>query len=463
MELQNNQQIAGYTAAETTHQGKKHLVVPVTMIVEGVLNGSQGPLLHLAEDFGKIPESWNGMPVVIQHPEQNGKSISANSPGVIDASMVGRIYNSTIVENMLKAEAWLEVDKLTVVSNETLANVNSGISIEVSVGVYTENEKISGVWNGVKYNAIARNHRPDHLALLPGGVGACSLKDGCGIHANQKKGEQNVDRLNEVIKEIRSAGYSLTEIGANGEIGLKEKLDSLRSLVYGLDSNPSDGSGSYHYIEEVYADYMVYSETGKDGEKLYKRNYQFNVGTNLPEFTSDPVEVTRKVEYESINNNGGKVTLHKNEEDKSMAKECTPCVIKKVGELIANAATKFTEDDREFLQTLELSVLEKMEPIAATPPIIVDNSLSVEDKAALDFGKRALKQHRDTMIAGIQKNCEAGVWEEAELATMAAPMLEKLFKSTVKEEAPVDYSLNGNAAPFVNRTQKVVNMLPNVN
>ena len=49
--------LSGYEAKQKTHNGTKHLVVPVTMIVEGILNGSHGPLLHLAEDFGHIPES----------------------------------------------------------------------------------------------------------------------------------------------------------------------------------------------------------------------------------------------------------------------------------------------------------------------------------------------------------------------------------------------------------------------
>ena len=35
-----------YTVREETYQGAKYLVVPVTMMVEGVHNGSMGPLFH---------------------------------------------------------------------------------------------------------------------------------------------------------------------------------------------------------------------------------------------------------------------------------------------------------------------------------------------------------------------------------------------------------------------------------
>ena len=69
--LTNNEQ-EGYSVTSTIHQEKKHLIVPVVMIVEGVLHGSRGPLLHLAEEFGKFPEVWNGIPVVINHPQKNG-------------------------------------------------------------------------------------------------------------------------------------------------------------------------------------------------------------------------------------------------------------------------------------------------------------------------------------------------------------------------------------------------------
>ena len=43
-----------YIARELTYEGKTHLVIPVVMMVEGVHNGSRGPVLHSAEELGKI-------------------------------------------------------------------------------------------------------------------------------------------------------------------------------------------------------------------------------------------------------------------------------------------------------------------------------------------------------------------------------------------------------------------------
>lgn len=367
LEIQDNQKLSSYVVTEATHQEKKHLIVPVVMIVEGVLNGSHGPLLHLADDFGKIPESWNGIPVVIQHPEQDGKSISANSPAVIDSVMVGRIYNAKVDNNRLLAEAWLEEAKLNAISKETLTAVNNANTIEVSVGVYTEDEETAGEWNGIKYNAIARNHRPDHLALLPGGVGACSLTDGCGLGVNSSNTNENLD-VNPIDVEIVD----------NLEINLKEEVQIMS--------------------EEV--------------------------------------------------------------------KKCTPCIEKKATELIANKATKFTEAHRGWLETFEETQLDLMIPEVTTIEVekLVNNALSDEDQKALDYGKQMLKEKKDTMAASIQKNCAAGTWDDAELQTMSETMLEKLYKSTMREEPPVDFSLNGNArqVPFNRGTATVTPLLPNV-
>ncbi|KKK79096.1 hypothetical protein LCGC14_2836960, partial [marine sediment metagenome] len=191
MELKNysivsNTQEAGYKVTEKTHSGKPYLVVPVVMMVEGVHTGNHGPLLHLMEDLGKFSDSWNGRPVMIDHPvDGDGIAISANSPDVIEDSMVGIVYN-TKVDDKLRAEVWLDKDKLAEVSSDLLDNISEGKPIEISTGMFVEEEKQEGLWHEENYIAIARNIRPDHLALLPDAEGACSNDDGCGIRNNME-------------------------------------------------------------------------------------------------------------------------------------------------------------------------------------------------------------------------------------------------------------------------------------
>jgi hypothetical protein len=182
-----NKQKLDYEVNFVVHQEKAHIVIPVVMMVEGVHSGNQGAIYHSIEELGKVPASWNGIPVVINHPEEDGQAISANSPDIIDSVTVGRVYNTTVEGNKLKAEVWLDEDKLNAVSEKVLMDINETKEVEVSLGMFTDNEATEGDWNGEKYVMIAKNHRPDHLAILPDAVGACSCEDGCGLGANKKK------------------------------------------------------------------------------------------------------------------------------------------------------------------------------------------------------------------------------------------------------------------------------------
>ena len=166
-------------------EGRTHLVMSVVMMVEGVHNGSHGKLLHLSKDLGKFPGSWDGIPVMVGHPQKDGQNISANSPDVIQRS-VGRVYNTQMVDGKLRAEVWIDELKIQSLSPDTLTQIRQGVPLEVSVGVFTDEQIETGDWKGEAYVAVAKNHRPDHLALLPGEKGACSWDDGCGIRLNQE-------------------------------------------------------------------------------------------------------------------------------------------------------------------------------------------------------------------------------------------------------------------------------------
>ncbi|MDD5220007.1 MAG: hypothetical protein PHV11_05555, partial [Candidatus Bipolaricaulis sp.] len=123
----SRRQEKGYVIEEKMHQGKNHIVVPVVMMVEGVHYGSHGPLLHSINELGKFPDSWNGIPVVINHPEIEGRNVSANSPEIIEQQTVGRVYNTYVKDNRkLAAEAWLDEERLQNLSKEVLEHIQKG-------------------------------------------------------------------------------------------------------------------------------------------------------------------------------------------------------------------------------------------------------------------------------------------------------------------------------------------------
>ena len=193
--------VTEYEIRTESYRGRPHMVVPVVMMREGVHHGSHGPLLHLAEDLGRYVQAWNGIPVTIYHPEQDGSYVSANSPNILERS-VGRVFNTSMDGDKLKAEVWLDVQRLTAVSPTALSYIQRGRHLDVSVGVFTDEEQVSGTHNEEQYSAIARNHRPDHLALLPGEQGACSWTDGCGIRANSDNLNANIMN-DELITQLK--------------------------------------------------------------------------------------------------------------------------------------------------------------------------------------------------------------------------------------------------------------------
>lgn len=173
---------------KTTLQGREYLVAPVTLIVPGVLNGSQGSLYYPPEQVAMNPAAWNGMPVVLEHPKAgNGVHTSARDPEVSTNQEIGRLFNARF-NGKLGAEAWLDVERTRQLAPEVLARVKAGKAMEVSTGLYTDNVPAANGanFNGVPYTFIAQNYRPDHLAVLVDQRGACSIQDGCGLNVNAR-------------------------------------------------------------------------------------------------------------------------------------------------------------------------------------------------------------------------------------------------------------------------------------
>ena len=175
--------------------GKSYLVANVVLIVEGVLNG----LYYPAEEMADKAQAWNGSPLTLNHPSVNGVDVSANSPEVLSDFAIGKVFGTRFQpknnasEARLVGEAWIEEDRLNqkvAEGNEDAIALNDklqrGQVIEVSTGLWTNDEDTAGQFNGKEYKAIARTYRPDHLAILPRKVGACSIADGCGLMRNKQ-------------------------------------------------------------------------------------------------------------------------------------------------------------------------------------------------------------------------------------------------------------------------------------
>ena len=454
--------VPAYEVRREVFNNKQYLVVPVTMMVEGVHSGSHGPLLHLASELGKVTESWNGIPVTIYHPQnEEGQFVSANSPQVLSEYAAGIVFNSRMEGESLKAEIWFEEDRLQVVSPETYQRVLDGDIIEVSVGVFSEEDGSAGQYKGENYTAIARNHRPDHLAVLPRQKGACSVEDGCGIRTNQKGGDMfivNDKNEMQVFKELAAKGLSVNSTG----------YYELASKAQATLNTKDNGTASF-YLEELFENELVYKvytydqNGGGRNIKFYKQSFQENAAGDV-ELTGEAVQVKRVVSYPNVPqvNSEGPVkrtrkyfNINNSKSDEEM---CTECVKKLANNLIANKATAFQESDREWLEALTEEQLEKMTPPAVTPQV---NTLSKEQaitvlkgmtteeyfgimpkevREQVQTGLRINAERRATMVAEITAN-ENSPWKKEDLEALPTETLEKVHQ-TVKvnakaEEVPV--------------------------
>jgi hypothetical protein len=165
-------------------EDREYYVFPVVILVEGVHHGSTGPILYKRSDLRLYASAWDHKPVVINHPKKKGIYVSANSPDILSESKVGILLANRVDGYRQRAEAWLEKERIEERSPETLKALRRGSAIEVSTGLFSSLEEKHGYWNGEEYEGIAREFRPDHLAILPNTTGACSVKDGCGMRSN---------------------------------------------------------------------------------------------------------------------------------------------------------------------------------------------------------------------------------------------------------------------------------------
>jgi len=212
------------------------------MLVPGVLNGSKGPLYYPKEEVARNVDAWNGMPLTCDHPtdDSTGLNVSARDPGTLERHGLGHVYRVRINNQTgsLQGQAWFD-EKLVKAQDEILIKngrptillrLLKGEPIELSTGLFTRNVPAAngrGVSpNGREYVAIARDYKPDHLAILPDSKGACSLRDGCGVHINNTKKKPSVklsmssQKACRILKDGSVHGHPLTK-AQRGMFGAK--------------------------------------------------------------------------------------------------------------------------------------------------------------------------------------------------------------------------------------------------
>lgn len=182
--------VAGTTRTEM-YQGREHTVIPVVALVEGVVHAmnSTYPEFVSAKEFSRAPQGWNGRPVFLGHPVQNGRPVSGNTPGMLADLCIGTVFNTRVEKQKLLMDAWVDTARAAQQAPTLLPRIRAGEQVHISVGVLVETDDAEGTFNGKKYLGAWHDLVPDHLALLPErDAGACSWDMGCGVRAAAAKG-----------------------------------------------------------------------------------------------------------------------------------------------------------------------------------------------------------------------------------------------------------------------------------
>lgn len=366
-------------------EDKDWLVVPMVMLVEGVHSGSCGALYYPKEELEKTPASWNHKPVVVYHP--NGPT--ACDPDVITNRKVGVIMNTKFDGGKLKAEAWLDPDRIKKIDNRIADAIENKSMMELSTGLFTDLEGPDGDWGQEHYDAIAVNYRPDHLALLPDMKGACSMEDGAGfLRLNSEKEKKTEDGISKLWADtyfpvLRAAGIDTTKLTSN-ELSHSAVFMQLDGLVRKKNSNA--------WIEEVFDSFLCYSVNGE----LFKQEYEVGKDDVIT-LKDTPEPVVRVVQYKTKSG-----TFLEVKNDNQDGKEQSMNKDELIKKLLENGDSGWTDKDKEILNSMDEKVLgvivEKVDNRAAAEAA---EKKKAEEEAAKNKAAETKKAETKTESAAV--------------------------------------------------------------
>ena len=420
MRLEYGKALLNAALREETLEGRRYLVAPAVLLVEGVHQGNFGPVYYPPEELSHHVDAWNGIPVLINHPRINGTPVPANTPEIIEREVLGRVFHTRFDPNgnRLLGEVWIDIEKAERLRPGLVAMVRSTVPMELSTCLYFDDDDTAGTWRGEEYAATVGNYKPEHLALLPDATGACSVMDGCGLGRN-KEDEMGLN----ILSTARTPSFQGTESTSWGNV--TTSFSAYRDAYYRShnrpDEVPSRVQDAPSALKSWVASKTLLGDGGADNERdliffpvVNPRSGKLNEGAlravisgrgaqaNIPataktsaqnrarallrehfgaelEDQAENEEETRllqrlaraianwlpqgKIDRDDNGNEADTVVDNDErskegaaEKEKEMEKE------KAVAALIACDQTRFTEDHKEWLMSLNDSQLESLQP-----------------------------------------------------------------------------------------------------
>jgi|TARA_R100001530_G_scaffold52452_3_gene38762 hypothetical protein len=477
--------LINFTLTTEEKEGVNFLVIPIIALVEGVHAGSGGAGFYPAAEINRTAQNWNGVPLTINHPQDNsGSPITANNPDILKQYAIGTFENVHYESGKLKGEGWIDVNRIELLSPETLEILRMGRKLEVSTGLFTGSDGMPGEWHGEKFEETLSDFIPDHLALLPNAEGACNFDAGCGVRANKnlgcgkclvkkeggeivKKKDANVALSIDGVKldlftVLKSQGYWVNKISHSK---IREQLFKLVSDM--------DKPGTMHFLREVFDKTFIFEKVTNNDSQLFRIGYKLNREDEITLGKGDPEEVKEKIDFISVNLSKEQIMDRKQEVDALIANEKLDFIeadrdmltdmadesfdrlfkvndcdcqdgkeeLVKANETIAT----LTEELDKAKEDLKVNEDKKDEPKVVTMETILANA-EPEDKEAWEGMKKEKKARKDNAVQTILK-AEGNKFTEEELQAMPFDMLENIISMS-----PVKANYAGNGS--VVKTEK---------
>jgi hypothetical protein len=184
---------------------------------------------------------WEGKPLLINHPPVHAV---AGEQAQAAEREVGRFWNVGLADGKLRGELWIDVERAAEVAGgqEAIDKITNGGPLEVSTAYWANLIPRPGVFNGAAYSGVQTDLVPDHLALLPSGIGRCSVADGCGaprMNEEQVMSEEFSEETRGVLNRLHNAMCSAFNNITGSAVPMDGTSDVVSATSAGGDHVPA--------------------------------------------------------------------------------------------------------------------------------------------------------------------------------------------------------------------------------
>jgi len=408
----NSSTAGGFRVRRTN--GREHLVVNMVPIVgDSVMNGILYPDAEVSNSFDQL----DNLPAPNRHPEVNGEPVSAFHPMAINAHNIGAfVRNPKKRGKVVTNELWIDIEVANTSDGgkEIIKRIKKGKKLGVSTGLRLTRENRDGTQDGHEFNAVGRDFKFDHVALLLNEKAAGEEFGTEVTHNNESVAMANLDKA-----DVEEALNHITSSGVFEKLRLK-----LRAHLFLPDDKRLDVEDVI--LDESAAVYVV------DG-KTFTQEFTLSE-SGVIELLGVATEVERQVIYEPrpMAGIGSQTQNHQSGEQAMTSFSEAKQLVEDAGHKVVNAA------EYEAAQNSADKLSEVEKPLAEYTENRDSFKEYTENKAGYDAYKAEQAERVETLRKEIAENSED--FNSDDLANMPEAMLMKISNSLKGQKKSADNS-----------------------